>query len=76
MCIRDSCQTVETLWEPALPHNHCAGVKTVRDIVVHDPIPQPAADALETYVTTEFTITWRWLHVDPSLNGDISWGTT
>jgi len=49
-------------------------VKTVRDIVVHDPIPQPAADALETYVTTEFTITWRWLHVDPSLNGDISWG--
>ncbi len=63
------CGTVHTLWEGAA--TECKDVKSVRDIVVQDPVREPAEEALETYVEAEFTITWRWLHVNPSLNGDI-----
>ena len=66
------CRTVDTLWEGTA--TICKDVKSVRDIVVHDAVPEPAKDALETYVQAEFTISYRWLHVNPSLNGEIDWG--
>ena len=66
------CRTVEALWNGTT--TFCSDVESVRDIHVQDPNPQPADDALETYVPAEFTISWRWLHVNPSLNGDIAWG--
>jgi hypothetical protein len=67
------CRTVVTLWDGATSSD-CTDVKSVRDIEVHDPVSEPAANALETYVTAHFAINWRWLHVNPSLNGVIDWG--
>jgi hypothetical protein len=52
----------------------CADVRSVHDIEVEESSPSPGDDALETYVSAQFTITWRWLHTNPSLNGQISWG--
>jgi hypothetical protein len=67
------CETVAVVWSRYLSVD-CTGVKSVHDIEIEEPSPRPGDDTLETYVQAKFTITWRWLHTNPSLNGRISWG--